>query len=191
MHEYSKNVIFEYLFEYSTFWIFILWKKKSKTSWIFKIFMNIHDIQVGMIPRCTFIYHAVWRITIKNRRSPLQPFPQGNFMCWKSTFAYPIQKFVCFQVPSLQRRVLFPAWLQYHWSPPSQLPAEQSCNSDERNQNTTVSCSEQANVSTGILHQNPSACLDEAISYGWGNFVIKFVWCKCMQSFPYKGYVRR
>ena len=33
------------------FWIFILWKKYSKLSWIFMIFVNIHDIQVGTIPR--------------------------------------------------------------------------------------------------------------------------------------------
>ena len=39
--------------EYSTFWISILWKKIQKMSWIFMIFMNIHDIQVGTIPRCS------------------------------------------------------------------------------------------------------------------------------------------
>jgi len=44
----------EYLFEYSTFWIFFV-KKNSKTSWIFMIFMNIHDIQVGTIPRCAHL----------------------------------------------------------------------------------------------------------------------------------------
>ena len=37
------------------------------------------------------------RITMKNRHSPSQPFPQDNFMCWKSSFAYPVQKFVCFK----------------------------------------------------------------------------------------------
>ena len=47
----QKKIFFEYLFEYSTFWIFILWKNNQKTSWIFKIFMDIHDIQVDMIPR--------------------------------------------------------------------------------------------------------------------------------------------
>ena len=93
-----------------------------------------------------------------------------------------------FRVLSLQRRVFFPAWLQYHRSSPSQ-PLPQSWNSDGRNQHTTVSCSEQANVSTGILHQNPSAYRGEAISYGWGNFVRNALWCKCMQSFAYKATV--
>ena len=42
----QKNIIFEYYLN-----IIYFVKKYSKMSWIFMIFMNIHDIQVGTIPR--------------------------------------------------------------------------------------------------------------------------------------------
>ena len=82
MHEYSK---FEYLFEYSTFWIFILWNKYSKkTSWMFKIFMNILNIQVGVIPRCNEI-NGQHENTLPWRRSFAAPSEWGaaSLACWE------------------------------------------------------------------------------------------------------------
>ena len=49
----QKNIIFEYLFEYSTFLnIHFVKKNIQKRLEYSKILMNIQDIQVGMIPRC-------------------------------------------------------------------------------------------------------------------------------------------
>ena len=45
----KKNWIFIWIFNFLNIHFV---KKNSKMSWIFMIFMNIHDIQEGTIPRC-------------------------------------------------------------------------------------------------------------------------------------------
>ena len=57
MHEYSKKIIWIFNFLNIHFV-----KKYSKTSWIFKIFMNIHDIQVGTIPRWSWTKKLRYKI---------------------------------------------------------------------------------------------------------------------------------
>ena len=76
MHEYSKIYkfwIFSWIFNFLNIHLV---EKYLKTSWIFKIFMNIHDIQVGTIPRwplgccAVMLWSTVWVMNKKSEKEP-------------------------------------------------------------------------------------------------------------------------
>ena len=170
------------------------WKKQTKHHFNTSRH-HVFSKQTAILSFCfTCCLTCAARITMKYRRSDLQPFPQGNLKhMFESSFAYletnqnVCMAFVCSKYHHCNSEYCSLRGYNTTGHHRHNFGTVMDSSSDGSNQHT-ASLSERVNISTGILQEYLSSYLGNAVLYDmkrWSNVV----WCKCMQSLPDNAYV--